>query len=255
MTTKKKHQHDAGKDAGKPKYQPTPSDLSALEAHVTRRKAAKPAPRLKVSKREGVLRVSQEHPDQTLGQFLLMEALGTTDPDFVNGLLKQLVNAGTDGREIDEAEVNFMLSVVKGIEPKDQIEALLAAQMAAVHMAAMTFARRLAHVENIQQQDSAERAFNKLTRTFAGQTEALRRYRTGGEHKVTVEHVTAKDAQAAEEIRPRGWKPQIVGSNVTHGGNGAVERAATPKALTDGRTSPVPMVTEGDRTPARARKR
>ena len=49
-----------------------------------------------------------------------------------------------------------MLAVVKGIEPRDQIEAMLAAQMAAVHNATMTFARRLAHVELIPQQDSAE---------------------------------------------------------------------------------------------------
>jgi hypothetical protein len=70
---------------------------------------------------------------------------------------------------------------VKGIQPRDQLEVMLAAQMAAVHMASMTFARRLAQVENIPQQDSAERAFNKLTRTFATQMEALKRYRTGGE--------------------------------------------------------------------------
>ena len=44
-----------------------------------------------------------------------------------------------------------MLSVVKGIEPNDQVEAMLAAQMAAVHMTTMTFARRLAQVENIPQ--------------------------------------------------------------------------------------------------------
>src|SRR6266567_6590651 len=82
-----------------------------------------------------------------------------------------------------------MLSVVKGVEPADQVEAMLAAQMAVVHMATMTFARRLNHVENIPQQDSAERAFNKLARTFATQVEALKRYRTGGEQRVTVEHV------------------------------------------------------------------
>jgi hypothetical protein len=62
-----------------------------------------------------------------------------------------------------------LLAVVKGVEPKDQVEAMLAAQMAAVHNATMTFARRLAHVDNIPQQDSAERAFNKLARTFASQ--------------------------------------------------------------------------------------
>src|SRR5262245_28781931 len=90
-----------------------------------------------------------------------------------------------------------MLSVMKGIEPKDQVEALLAAQMAAVHMATMTFARRLAHVEDIPQQDSAERAFNKLTRTFTTQMDALKRYRTGGEQKVTVQHVSVSEGGQA----------------------------------------------------------
>jgi len=52
-----------------------------------------------------------------------------------------------------------------------------------------TFARRVAHVDTIPQQDSAERAFNKLARTFAAQVEALERYRTGGEQKMTVERV------------------------------------------------------------------
>ena len=71
-----------------------------------------------------------------------------------------------------------MLSVVKGIEPHDQLEAMLAAQMAVTHDAVMTFARRLKHVENIPQQDSTERAFNKLARTFAVQVETLKRYRS-----------------------------------------------------------------------------
>jgi hypothetical protein len=56
-----------------------------------------------------------------------------------------------------EEGLNFMLSIVKGIDPRDQVEAMLAAQMAAVHNATMTFARRLNHVENIAQQESAER--------------------------------------------------------------------------------------------------
>jgi hypothetical protein len=58
-----------------------------------------------------------------------------------------------------------MLSVVKGLKPKDQLQTMLAAQIAAIHMATMTFARRLAQVETIPQQDSAERALNKLART------------------------------------------------------------------------------------------
>ena len=99
-----------------------------------------------------------------------------------------------------------MLSVIEGIEPRDQLEAMLASQMAAVHLSMMTFARRLTHVETIPQQDSAERAFTKLARTFSAQMEALKRYRTGGEQKVTVQHVTVSEGGQA-----------IVG-NVTQGG-------------------------------------
>ncbi len=81
----------------------------------------------------------------------------------------------------------MILALIRGIEPKDETECMLAAQMAAVHMATITFARRLAHVDNIPQQDRASNAFKKLARTFAVQMEALKRYRTGGEQKVTVQ--------------------------------------------------------------------
>ncbi|HEY8380507.1 MAG TPA: hypothetical protein VIL09_00005 [Microvirga sp.] len=181
--------------------------MSALAAHRERRQARAPAPSIKVEKKSGL---TLDHPDVATGSALLMEAVGTTSVDFLQGLLSQLVNAASKGSELDEKSTNFMLSVVKGIGPKDQVEAMLAAQMAAVHMASMTFARRLNHVETLPQQDSAERALNKLTRTFATQVEALKRYRTGGEQKMTVEHVTVNAGGQA-----------IVGS-VTHapGGGG-----------------------------------
>ena len=163
-----------------------------------------------------------------------MEAVGTADWDFLDGLLGQLANAGSQGRQIDERGLNFMLSVVKGIKPRDQIEAMLAAQMAAVHMATMTFARRLAHVENIAQQDSAERAFNKLARTFANQMEALKRYRTGGEQKVTVQHVSVSEGGQA-----------IVG-NVTQAPRETApdKAAASPPALANSQMPAMTIVGE-----------
>jgi hypothetical protein len=104
-----------------------------------------------------------------------MRALGTTDLDFYNGLIGQLLNASKE-KEVSESGTNFMLSVIKGIEPRDQTEAMLAAQMAAVQMASMTFARPLAHVETIPRQDSASNAFNKLARAFTAHVEAFKRY-------------------------------------------------------------------------------
>jgi len=158
----------------------------------------------------------------------------------LNGLLYQLCNAGCQGRELDERGINFMLSVIRGIQPRDQIEAMLASQMAAVQMAVMTFARRLAHVEDIRQQDSAERAFNKLARTFAAQMEALKRYRTGGEQKVTVQHVTVSDGGQA-----------IVG-NVTPSPRPATagNTAGSPLPLADATTAPMPIL-DGNKKQAR----
>ncbi len=121
---------------------------------------------------------------------------GTTDDGFQRILLRQLAGIGFQNGEIDEDDFDFMCSVVIGIRPRDQLETMLAAQMAAVHVATMTSARRLRHADTILKRDSAERTFNKLARTFAVQLEALTRYRTGGEHKV-VQHVSVGEGGQA----------------------------------------------------------
>ena len=194
-----------GRDISKP-YEPTPREREAVEAW---RKGI-PSPRLKVSRKDDITTIAPDHQDLQTGGALLMQALGTTNTDFFNGIIRHLTNVARQGSDL-EGTLNFMLAVVKGLEPKDQVEAMLGAQMAAVHMATLTLACRLARTETIPQQDSAERAFNKLARTFAAQVEALKRYRTGGQQKVTVEHVTVNEGGQA-----------IVGS-VTQGGRGGAK--------------------------------
>jgi len=173
-------------------YEPTPREKAALDAVQDRKRACPPSPRLKVTKEGKGSRIGFDHPHLPTGGILALHAVGTTSGDFLDGLVRQLANATSQKGEPDEDSLNFMFSIVKSVQPKDEIEAMLAAQMAAVHMATMTFARRLAHVETLPQQDGAERGFNKLARTFATQMEALKRYRTGGQQKVIVEHVTVQ---------------------------------------------------------------
>ena len=76
----------------KPRYQPTDRELAAMRKCLDRA-YAQPAPRLKATKNGGATTVELDHPDATVGAALLAEALGTTDPDFVEGLLKQIVDA------------------------------------------------------------------------------------------------------------------------------------------------------------------
>jgi hypothetical protein len=102
-----------------------------------------------------------------------MSSFGTRDPDFLYGLIHQVGNAGSKGQYPDERGIKFMLAFIKRSKPRDEIEAALIAQMAVTMVAAMRAANRLAHAESLQEQDSAERAFNRLTRTFAALVEAL----------------------------------------------------------------------------------
>jgi hypothetical protein len=188
--------------------------------------------RFKVSKNGSDLEIGIDHPDELVGQALIMEVLASADGDFVNGIVSQLANASRRGQDIDEHGLKFKLSVIKGIEARDQLEAMLAAQMAAVHVASMTFAGRLAHVDDIPQQDSAERAFNKLTRTFAMQMEALNRYRSGAEQKVTLQHVSVAE----------GGQP-IVGNVTQVPRENGQEKAATPPPVrTDTNVVPMPSM-------------
>ena len=131
-------------------YEPTARELEAVKAYYAHHRERKnPAPRVKLTVVGKVGNLDLDHPDPNLGATLLGQALGSADSEFVAGLISQLANAGSKAGKVDEADLNFMLSVIKSIEPKDQVEVMLSAQMAVVHIATMTFARRLANVDNI----------------------------------------------------------------------------------------------------------
>jgi hypothetical protein len=210
---------------------------------------------VKVLNSENVAALSIDHPDEGIGYVLLAEALGTADYDFLNGLLKQLANASSKDGKIDGDGLNFMLSVIKDIKPKDQIEAMLAAQMAAVHQAILTFAPRLTRVKTIEQQDSIERALNKLARTFAAQMEALKRYRTGGEQKVTVQHVSVSEGGQAivgNVTQPAHGAPPEQAANLTP----ALSHSKEPPMTIIGETARIPVASQRSRkVPSRRRRK
>jgi hypothetical protein len=150
-------------------------------------------------RRDGVLETAIH------GDFSRLEQ-ATGNLNISAGLVRQIASLGSHGNRVDEDASNFALGFVDSMAPQDAAETLLVAQMAAVHQATMMLARRLNHVETIPQQDAAERALNKLARTYAAQMEALKRYRTKVQQTVRVEHVTVESGGQA-----------VVG-NVVHGG-------------------------------------
>ena len=102
---------------------------------------------------------------------------------------------------------------------------MLAAQMAVIHTAAMRFGRNLVCAETLEQRDSCERTLNKLTRTFAIQMEALKRYLTGVDQKFTVQHVTVNDGGQAMvgTVNTGGRKKEAMSENRV--GHAAISRS------------------------------
>ena len=184
---------------------------------AVRKRSRGPGNDMRLKQDAGALAVQFTHSDPETGALLLMADLGTMDPAFFSGITGQIARIGAAGVGVDEGNSNFLLSVVRAIQPRDEAETMLAVQMGAIHAATMMLARRLNLVETLPQQDAAERALNKLARTYAVQMETLKRYRTGGQQRVTVEHVTVNAGGQA-----------IVGAVETRGRGGAMKQGGNP---------------------------
>jgi hypothetical protein len=137
---------------------------------------------------------------------LLATACYCESSAFLTGTLDSIGSISRTGQAVDEAKMNYAITFVAGLQPRDQIETTLGVQMAAIHLATMKTAENLGGAKNLQVMDMQERALNRLARTFAAQMEALKRYRSKGEQRVYVERVTVNEGGQA-----------IVGP-VAHGG-------------------------------------
>jgi hypothetical protein len=171
-----------------------PDRTTATTSAATNPAATVAAARIKLVSPHGF---SIDHPDPDTGERLMADALGVTDRDAMDGILRQLVRAGASGEKPDEVNIGFMLSMVRSIKPRDAIEAMLVAQMVSVHVMAMRCAHHLANADDIAQHDSAARALGRLARTFPAQIDALNRHRSHGEPAITVQNVSVGDGGKA----------------------------------------------------------
>lgn len=124
-------------------------------------------------------------------------ALGTVYPQYYAHTMTRLVELSMTGGEINPLQFNGFLGMVAGIRPRDQLESMLAVQMAAIHDATLRAAKTLQGSTQLKQFDSAQNALNKLARTFAAQVETLKRYRSKGEQRVYVERVNVESGGQA----------------------------------------------------------
>lgn len=205
---------------------PYPSENAAIVDAANRQLKRRRPVSVKVSKApDGKDHIDPPHSDRDGWSCQQFEAFGTRSPDFLTAEVGRLVNV-LSPRGVDENKLNAALAVVDGIRPQNEVEAMLAVQMAATHSLTMEMMRIAAKSELVPQIEMSGNLAVKLARTFTSQVEALAKLRRGGEQKVTVEHVHVHAGAQA-----------VVG-HVTHSARGGVSvenegqyHAANPRTV------------------------
>ena len=163
-----------------------------------------------------------------------LEAFGTASVEFANQSLGRVAAiARGKGEAIPtEQALNAGLAAVDGLQPRDEVEGMLAIQMYATHEVAMEMLTRAKLADSAPGLQNCSSIAIKLLRTYTAQIEALAKLRRGGEQTVRVEHAHIYPGAQA-----------VVGS-VTHHSGGSAPNAHKGAGSPSSRAPEVPTEDE-----------
>jgi hypothetical protein len=215
-TAKKQRARKAPKSPSVPVEElPEPGrrEVAAIDEATERVSARRPRLAAKFGKNEhGGVKVGNNHSDGLGWSNRMMDAFGTRSRAFAETEMLRLLKglASSNSTAPTQDTFNAALAVIDGIRPENEVEAMLASQMAMTHVLTMQAMSRAHWAEHIPEYQAAGSFAIKLSRTFTMQMEALAKLRRGGEQTVRVEHVHVHNGGQA-----------IVGA-VNHPGGGGV---------------------------------
>jgi len=208
--TNRKTEPAKGKGNALKQRELTDEEQARLEAHRQRARQTKP---IKFKPNDGERHagnITVVDPDDPLLGAKLAEAFGTTDVDAQQMLLAQVTESfdgvavvsdeDPNGYDTDRllSAANRAVALLAGIAPQDELESMLAVQMIAVHNAAMRTAKLAMLTGQTFEGKRANMNYAaKMMALFTSQMEALKKYRTGGQQKVVVEHVNVNEGGQA----------------------------------------------------------
>jgi len=149
--------------------------------------------------------ITYKDPDDPLLRVKLSEAFGTADIGVQVHLLDQIAqvfngacSADGNNNEVAVTAMNTAMAILAGIQPQNEVEAMLAVQMIGVHnMAMRTMGLAMLGGQTLQGKESNGNLATKMLRTFIAQMETLQKIRTGGQQKMIVEHVHVNEGGQA----------------------------------------------------------
>jgi len=144
---------------------------------------------------------------------LCKQASGSEDKGVAEALICQAIHTTTsmtiNGKDVDNMAVTQ--KIMRGLEPQDQLEGLMAAQMVSMHNLAMDCSRRaMLSGQTIEGRDMNLRHATRLMNAFSNAVTALDKHKGKGQQKITVEH---------QHVQVEAGGQAIIG-DVHHGGGG-----------------------------------
>ena len=172
----------------------TPEEQAEVQAFRQRVRQRPLAPRVRAVGEREVTHADGTDPE--LFAVRIMGVVGSTDPEASNLLIGQAAGSLT-GDDV-AATCNRVLAELAGIQPRNEVEGMLAVQMVATHNLGVEMVRRATRTERLDSLATYGTLAAKLLRTFTAQTEALARLRgQTTQQTVRVEHVTVEAGGAS----------------------------------------------------------
>lgn len=157
-----------------------PAELLAWEAGAERRMYQRPLPPNIILEPAGFDQehLTAPHSDIGLWTLQLADAFGTRSRAVIDLFLRHLQELCGRGiwdetanqRRMDETELSAILALVNAFRPRNEPEAMLAAQMVATHLLTMRVGARALRYDY---DTRTAASFAKLAKAFAAQTEAM----------------------------------------------------------------------------------
>ena len=125
-------------------------------------------------------------------------------------LLEQVISCLPEKIRDNDRFIDIAITMLLGIDPKDELEGMLVVQMVAVHLISMNMSGRcMLDGQTVDGVNANVNRMTKLMRTFTNQVEALQKYRGKGKQTITVQHVQVNEGGQA-----------VVGNVLGGGSNG-----------------------------------
>lgn len=136
------------------------------------------------------VKMEAKHSDEIISSLMVQDTFASSSIGFITQQLLHICNVTAPaGGVATEDSLNAALALIGAVEPRNELEAALAVQMAATHEISLSLATRAKNAQTVEGIREYGNLATKMARTFAAQIKALSDMRRGGEQIIRHVHV------------------------------------------------------------------